>query len=541
MTDKTTKEKQRLRSYLNPSIDGPNTDAILEAIAHGTEHLVSNVEAINNSLYIVTSQGSYLDQRMSDRNITRPDNVGLSDDLFIEIGIQISNRKQVRDLILNILRIMYGEEFTRATINSSQLEPYALKDGDRLIIQYDDKSENVEVNFDSSQFSNIASATAQEVADAITKKIRRLGKNGSALAKDNGSGGYIELISETDGPASSIRVMGGRAQNVLKFPEVRPTSAAISTQWTLELIAGGIIRATWSGGADPSIGKIRKNDYVNIFGTSFNSDNRGTFTITRVHGGLINDAYVEFENPNGISETVVQGTNDAILFYNPVRKTINSKVNFATAYQVESRILEIFLPATTKVVRRDRKGSAHIHDTGASGTGNEGPYIYDTSKPYIIGQESALTTSEINSSTSRIINVDNSSEFPDSSGFLVFGFGTQLEEGPIPYIARPSSSSLIVDPSYIFKNVHSSGTDVALISQNYAIDPASDGSDYQLYITDVVSGRLYAEDTINLVAATGINIIINILYPNPVGLENWQATSDIKKSKWQQVFGPDPS
>ncbi len=86
-----------------------------------------------------------------------------------------------------------------------------------------------------------------------------------------------------------------------------------------------------------------------IFGTSFDSRNRGTFTITAAQGGLITEAFVEFENPNGVTEVVTQGTTDAILFFNPERRTLNNKTNFAAVYQTESRTIEIFMP--NKVMR----------------------------------------------------------------------------------------------------------------------------------------------------------------------------------------------
>ena len=210
------KEKKRLRSYLNPSISGTNVDKVLESLAPSTLHLIDNVEAITDQLYIAEAQGQYLDQLLAGRDITRPDNVGLSDDVFRELGIAVTTRKQVRDLVHEILRTMYGEEFVRATLKSEELEAYNLEDGDTLIISFDDL-ESIEVTFSTGQFSNIAAASAQEVADAITKEIRRLGKAGAAIAKDDGIGGYVVLISETNGPSSSIKVLGGKAQNKLKY------------------------------------------------------------------------------------------------------------------------------------------------------------------------------------------------------------------------------------------------------------------------------------------------------------------------------------
>ena len=525
------KEKARLRQYLNKSISGTNTDIILESLGEGSLHLIDNVEAVNDQLYIVSAKERYLDQRMSDRDITRPDNVGLSDEVFQDLGIDISNRKQVRDLVHSILETMYGQEATRATSASNEFETYALEDGDTLIIKFDDE-ESLEITFTDSQFTNIGTATAQEVADAITKNIRQLGRRGSAITKDDGIGGYVLLISETVVPSSTVQVLGGKAQNKIKFDDIKLTSGEPTTQWTLTQVSGGKIRATWTGGPDPSIGRVNKNDYANIYGTAFDDLNKGTFIITGTQGGLVGSAYVEFENPNGVPEVVLQGNVEGMLFFNSTRKTINSKTTFAAAYQTESRLLEVFMPATTKVVRRDRAGAAHLHDTGASIEDSEGPYIFDISKPYLIGGEECNTTQKVDSNTDLIVSVDDSSDIPDETGHLVFAFGTSKEEGPIPYIARPSSNSLLINPSYRFQNVHESGTNISLISQNYAYDVDRDGTDIPFYVTDVVAGRVFAEDLINSVTATGIRVVITILYPEDIGLEKWGTENSGKFQVW---------
>lgn len=535
MPSSRDKEKKRLRQYLNPSIRGEKTEAVLEALAGGAVHLIDNVEAVNDQLYIVSADGRYLDELLAGRNLTRPDNIGLSDEVFRQLGIEVSTRKQVVDLIHEILRVMFGEEKVRATISSQELETYDLDDGDTLIIQYDDQ-EPVEVTFTTNQFSNINAATAQEVADAITKEIRRLGRNGAAFAKDDGIGGFVQIISETNGPSSSVRVLGGKAQNKLKFSEIRPTGGVAATQWTLTQEPGGIIRATWSGGPNPFIGVVQPGDYVNIYGSAFDPVNRGTFTITAVNGGLVNEAYVEWENPAGIPETTTQGTDEGILFFNPKRFTLNSKVSYAAAYQTENRLLEVFVPATTRVVRRERKGAAHLHDTGPSGADQLGPYTFDPSKPYIIGGEECNTTQEIDENTSLIIEVDDASDIPDEQGNLIFGFGTSKEEGPVPYISRPSTGQILINPSYSFENVHKPGTNISLVSQNFPYDVARDGSDFPFYLTDVVSGRIYAEDLIDLVAATGIQVVITVLYPSDVGL----AKAGTEFSDKLYVWGPDP-
>lgn len=523
----TTKKEQykRLRSYLSPYIKGPSTDAILEALAVGNAaYLIDNVRAVNDQLYIATASGRYLDERLADAGIVRPPSVGLSDEVFREIGIEVKNRKQVRDLINNLLNSIFGDEYVRASSQSRAYEPYNLQDGDTLIIDFDEKN-TVPITFHTSMFQNIAAATAQEVADAITKNLRSLGYNGTAIAKDDGNGPFVLLISDTIGASSSVTVLGGRAQNELLFDKPVAAGGNMSTQWTLSLQPGGVIRFTWSGGANPQIGKLVVGNYVNIYGGGFGSSvNEGSYTITKTLGGPVSTAYFEIVNPLGSPGIIVQGTDDAVRFYNPDRKILSSRLSYAAVYQPSARMLQVFLPAATKVVRRERVGSAHLHDPSDPQSllpGQEGPYMYDTSQPFTISEIGTTLAQNLDGTMPRVITVANSSQFPDQQGNLILGYGTSKQEGPIPYIARPSNNTLLISPAYTIKNSHLSGTDVALVADKAPADISRDGLDYPFYITDVVSGRLYAQDLINSVAATGINIVFTILYPSDVGLGKW--------------------
>lgn len=523
----TTKEEQykRLRSYLNPAIKGQVVDALLEALAGGpAAYLINNLRAVNDQLYIATASGRYLDERLADAEITRPPSVGLSDDVFRQIGIEVKNRKQVRDLINNLLNAIFGDEFVRAINPSRAYEPYSLQDGDTLIVNFDDKN-TIPIEFKSSQFSSIAAATAQEVADAITKYLRGLGYTGSALAKDDGNGPYVQLISDTIGPSSSVTVMGGRAQNELRFDSADNAGGNMSTQWTITLQPGGVLRFTWSGGANPQLGKVQAGDYVNIFNGGFDaSPNEGSYTLTAAKGGLVNTSYFEIVNPLGTSGIVVQGTDDAVLFYNAIRKTISSHGSYAAVYQTTPRILQIFLPAATKVVRRSRVGSAHLHDPSDAVSllpNQEGPYMYDIAQPFTVSNIGTTLAQNLDGTMSRVVIVNNSAFFPDEQGNIILGYGTSTQEGPIPYIARPSNSTLLISPAYTIKNSHANGTDVALVSEKAAANISRDGLDYPLYITDVVSGRIYAQDLINSVTATGITVVFTILYPSDIGLGKW--------------------
>lgn len=522
-------EYKKLRSYLNKSIRGKNTDAILKALATGPVHLINNIEAVNDSLYIVSASEKFLDQRLGDKGVVRPPEVGLSDEVFREIGIEITNRKQVRDLVHQLLRILYGEIFTRATSPSFEVEPYALEDGDNLIISFDN-TQSVEVVFTASQFQNINTATAQEVADAITKSIRKAGRTGAAFSREEEGNYKVVLISSTDGPSSSVKVLGGKAQNILKFDQIRSTSGDSTTQWTLSQEAGGNIRATWTGGADPALGRVKVGDYINIYGSAFDLANRGTFDIVAAQGGSAGSAYVEYTNPNGIAETTLQGTADAMLFFNAKKRILTTNNRYAAAFQTSPRTIEVFMPATTKIVRRDRKGAAHIYgDSTPSPTGQEGPYLYDTTAGYVLSENSASTTEILNVSSDSIMFVDDASSFPDSTGNLMIGFGTSHQEGPVPYISRPSSQTIRINPSYKFKNTHPIGSDISLLSTLSPPSPNKNGTDLPFFLTDSVAGRIYAQNLIKEITATGIVVVIYILYPNDIGLGKWGDTENSEK------------
>lgn len=615
-TTSIAEQKKRLRQYLNPYLKGPTVDAVLEALATGNAaYLIDNVRAVNDQLYIASASGRYLDEVLAEHGITRPPAVGLSDDVFRQIGIEVKNRKQVRDLINNLLNAIFGDEFVRASNQARSFQPYNLQDGDTLIINFDDHT-TIPIQFKTSEFQNIAAATAQEVADAITKTLRSLGYTGTAIAKDDGNGPYVEILSDTIGPASSVTILGGRAQNELLFDATVSAGGNMSTQWTLSLQPGGVIRFTWSGGANPQIGKLSSGNYVNVFGGGFaSSANEGSYTIVKAVGGIVNVSYFEIVNPLGTSGIIVQGTDDAVRFYNPVRKTLASRLSYAAVYQPTARLLQIFLPAATKVIRRGRVGSAHLHEppyvsftlgaqpnsgdtfnittlaliqqgvnfvngatvsdtvinmaaaintlypglkayanktvlnvfiddasfvmvgtysgvaaiTGSGPLGDMvslapnqlGPYMYDTSQPFTVSNIGTTLQQDLDGTMPRVIQVADASLFPDSQGNIILGYGTQEQEGPIPYIARPSNTTLLVSPAYNIKKFHADGTDVALVASKSSADISRDGLDYPFYITDVVSGRIYAQDLINSVAASGINIVFTILYPSDIGLGKW--------------------
>jgi hypothetical protein len=626
-------EYQKLRSFLNPSIRGRNVDSVLNALATGTGYLVQSVEQVNAQLFITTASAQYLDLLLGQYGITRPPSVGISDEIFREIGLQVKNRKQVRDLIENLLNAIFGDQFTKAYDSSTMPEPYDLSSGDTLIVQFDGGSP-ITIPFQTGNFVDIHNATAIEVADAIVSYLTSQNLTGSATIANNGLGNYVQIFSSTLGPRSSVSVLGGSAQNVLVFPSTVPAGGNASTQWTLSTQSDGKIRFTWSGGANPNLGKLAPGNYVNIYGGGFaSSSNIGTYTILDNAGGLVDEAYFDIYNPIGTTGSIIQATDSAVLFFNPVKSTVQSNEYYAALYQTETNVVQIFLPATTRVVRRGRIGSAHLHDpprgtftllaqpnsgdvfyltssvfvtTGVnfavgatlletvqnivaaindlnagmvgivnvideqdivyvqndslansltitySGSANiiasgpqgfnislepnqQGPYIYDTSQPFTVAAINTVLTDDVNSSTGRVMIVENSSQFPNSTGYVVFDYGGETQE-LAQYTAIPSNDTILLSPINNLQFDHPAGQNVTLIESKSPVNIPRGGTGYDFIITDVVGGRIYCEDLIQQVIAAGITLNFVVLYPDDIGL----GKAGTPNSEIVYVYGPDP-
>jgi hypothetical protein len=103
-------------------------------------------------------------------------------------------------------------------------------------------------------------------------------------------------------------------------------------------------------------------------------------------------------------------------------------------------------------------------------------------------------------------------------------------------------STLVVDPSYVFKYNHEIGSDITLLSDTKAYTPAQDGVDYGLYLTGTADGRLFAEQLIKSIVAAGINLEIIVIYPSDIGLGNMGEGVDLSNlpvSDKVIVWGPD--
>lgn len=590
--------KKRLRQFLNPARKGKFTEAMLNALAKGDEFNEFNILAVKEQSMIATASGPFLESLIAAIGINKPSGVGISDDLFREISIKQTSSKLVTNIFLDVLEVFYGEDAIRANVRSGRPQGYLLTNGMTLSIKVDRNPTPLLVTFETSDFTNIANATAVEVANVISRSAFNSGYSLTANAEEEATTGliYVRLLSGTKGPNSSITVLGGAAQNILRFPAEKQATTKVGTEFTMSF-SGPFVRFTWTAGASPELAFVNPGDYVNIFGSGFLESNQGTFTIENVQDGPVSSAFFEIINPNFISQspvtlaqvngasgsgtvtktvslspsptgavrsagnvtittvgnhnlsigqtvsvlgvddssfngtftitgtspntfTYVQNTSNDMVFFNPERQIIQKMARYASVYEASPYEITVFLPATTKIVKRTLRGGWHLHNSQTD-KNFVSAYIFDTTTGFPVTKTGTQLTESIFAGELKTVAFGtNTADFPDSEGFIVLDWGTSNQEGPVRYLGRPSSGSILLDPSYKFQKTHAAGSDMRLLKDRKPYKPRVDGGDLATYVTGTIKGRVEAERLIDSLKAAGIFLNVIIVYPKGPGLHD---------------------
>jgi hypothetical protein len=269
-----------------------------------------------------------------------------------------------------ILEIFYGPDATRAFVTTEGYEPYNLTDGDDFTVFLDERK-SVQVIFKAAEFSGIGQAKAIEVAASITRQLRAQKSKGYAIAylDPESNTNRVRIYSPSLGLGSSVRITNGKAQNILKFPDLLETNGALAgvqtaQNWAVTQPVPGTMRLTLAAASTTDLSRVQVGDYINIYGTNFATGNRGSFSITAIDvryvAGILTQ-YIEVLNPAVFpqgSVAIALGTD--LLFFHPTKATINGPRTVVVAQTTPNRT-DIVLPATTTAVRRHKTSGAYLH------------------------------------------------------------------------------------------------------------------------------------------------------------------------------------
>jgi len=127
MSDFDEKFKRLTKSL--PSLYKPELNTmirgLLQAWAVGDSDVEFNIAAAKDQLFTETAGGKYLNRLGSDAGVDRSANLGIDDDTYRElVPVMSFHPKQVRKTIISLLDVFWGAGFTRANIDSGNVETY---------------------------------------------------------------------------------------------------------------------------------------------------------------------------------------------------------------------------------------------------------------------------------------------------------------------------------------------------------------------------------------------------------------------------------
>lgn len=193
-------------------------------------------------------------------------------------------------------------------------------------------------------------------------------------------------------------------------------------------------------------------------------------------------------------------------------------------YNVRPNELFIEIPSVVPALRRTLRGSHHFHadatlEAPVAPTNGvwQGSFFYNPT-----GSENTITVSSQRCAIQQTLDkesvytsvaVDDNSSFTSPSGFVIFDFGTDQQEGPVRYRGIPNSNTILLDPSYVFKFDHAIGTIINVVSKEKPYIPRIEGTDLAIYLTSPSNARIIVQQILESLAAAGILVTFKILSP----------------------------
>jgi hypothetical protein len=330
----------------------PNWKVIIEAIGQEDQYLALLIEEVRKQFSMRTGYRPYIDRLASNVKVDRPRLMGMDDTTFRKyVPIMSYHPKQVKLIIDKLLDVFFFRDSTTAHIETSSFEPYNIEDSWTLEYMVDD-AYHERVTFVTSDFANIASATADEVAASINRQVT----HSFAVSHYNPvlNVNTIRLFTNTIGSKGSIVIEGGQSNVVLKFNDyLDDVAIGSNTQWTVTKI-GDELTFAYTGGTDPGIADLLDGDIalIDISGIS------GSFPIKNIS---IDDEKFSLINYFGQAGVYTQSSTTQFRFLRPYKANIALQKKRAAMWETGPNKLVIEMPATPPVVRRTLKGAIHLN------------------------------------------------------------------------------------------------------------------------------------------------------------------------------------
>ena len=405
---------QRLPPYFNSTVN-PNWKSIVTAIGQSDQNVANLIQQVKEQFFVSSAARPYLDSLGSNVGVSRPPFIGMSDDDFRKyIPVLAYQPKQVRAIFDQLLNIFFLRETTTAFISSTNIQPFNMQNTWGL--QYTVDGVNMEsVIFNSSDFSNIAAATAAEIAASINRQAQY----SFAIPYTNGATNTstVRIFTNTVGSTGSIQLTGGLANIALQFQNyITNAGNKIDTVWTVTRV-GNFTTFQWTGGSSPNIPNIQAGAIALIQLPG----NAGSFPIISVNASNNSFTFSNMLSTPGVYDQSIL-PNTYVQFMMPEKAVIFTQNIRAVTWEVSTGEIIIEMPATPPVVKRSLIGSGHLNGVTSTVTNSVDSStleLADASKFPVHGGQFVLQP--VNEIFSRIIggSVDIVTSFQFNSSFNV--------------------------------------------------------------------------------------------------------------------------
>lgn len=145
------------------------------------------------------------------------------------------------------------------------------------------------------------------------------------------------------------------------------------------------------------------------------------------------------------------------------------------------------------------------------------PYLHDPTNGLAVTETSTTVTQALEADRQYpAIAVASSATFPDTRGYLIFGYGYDYQVGPVPYLGTGGTGQLLLDPAFTFSRAVPNGARVNLVERRS--DEQMPHGDGDFWLTPAPAGRSACEQNIDDIAAGGRTVAKTVTYPSDIGL-----------------------
>lgn len=188
--------------------------------------------------------------------------------------------------------------------------------------------------------------------------------------------------------------------------------------------------------------------------------------------------------------------------------------------------------ARAERINMANSGSLAYLTTSQIDTGILGPYLWDESASFVLSSFTTKIQEKVNAGSGiKTLAIDPVNNIPNEEGFIIFGFGTESQEGPVRYLFKPSDGTLQMNPAYTFESDHEIGESITVIRRRGAHTISSTGNEYAPYITDPSVARETLQELLRQTKSVGIFINFLVRFP-----EQLYSTLDVYRSNSSELW-----